>query len=108
MLTGLRHRSTTPALQFMVAELLGPLQERRLLVCVHESWRFFSFFGPARLLPVSSCGPSLTLGMDYPTRSLAHPLRATVAAEDLLLSANRLSARLKSILPYPTNGSFHK
>ena len=108
MLTSLRHRPTTPAQQFVVTELLGPLQERCLLVCVHESWRFFSFFGPARLLPVSSRGPSLTLGMDYPTRSSAHPLHAAVAAEDLLLLANRLSARLKSILPYPVNGSFHK
>ena len=108
VLTGLRHHPTTPAQQFVVAELLGPLQERCLLVCVHESWRFFSFFGPARLLPVSSRGPSLTLGMDYPTRSSAHLLHAAVAAEDLLLLANRLSARLKSILTYPANESFHK
>ena len=107
-LTGPRHHSTTQAQPFVVAELLGPLQERCRLVCVHESWRFFSFFGPARLLPVSSHGPSLTLGMDYPTRSSAHLLHAAVAAEDLLLLANRLSARLKSILPYPANESFHK
>ena len=108
VLTSLRHRPTTPAQQFVAAELLGPLQERCLLVCVHESWRFFSFFGPARLPPVFSRRPCLTLGMDYPTGSSAHLLRATVAAEDLLLLANRLSARLKSILPYPANESFHK
>ena len=107
VLSGFHHRQTTPALWSFVVERFGHHQARCRLICVQWSLWFFSFFGPAHLPLVFSHGSSLIPGVDYPMRC-SSPLWAVAATGCLLLSANRLSARLKNILPYPANGSLHK
>jgi len=107
-LSGFHHCQTTPALRSFVVERFGHHQARCRPICVQWSLQFFSFFGPAHLPLVFSLGSSPIPGMDYPMRCSAPRLRAIAAAGCLLLLANRLSACLKSILPYPANGSLHK